>query len=175
LTFDFVDGSGASVASPSATLASVSPTFICQTVTGTIGSSTQKFRVANTTDNPAWTLALAATSGPTATWSAPTTPAHSYKFNDPAGAGCTNGQLTVDAAVGTLSAATNCSTSGVNKGSSTAFASGTTNAITILSAASPANIDCYWELTGVSLSQKIPAGQLGGNYTLNMTLTITAN
>jgi hypothetical protein len=175
LAFDFVDGGGSSVSSPSGTLGTVSPTFTCQTVTGTLGSSTQRLRVTNTSDNPSWTLTMAATDGPTATWSAPTVPPHSYKFNDAAGSGCTNGQLTVNASAGTLTAQTNCSTSGVTKGSSTAFVSGTVNTATILNAASPAAIDCYWELINVSLSQKVPAGQLGGNYTINMTVTITAN
>jgi hypothetical protein len=175
LTFDFVDSGGSSVSSPTASLGSISPTFICQTVTGTLGSSSQRFRVNNTTDNPAWTLTMAATGGPTATWSAPTSPPHSYKFNDAAGSGCTNGQLTVNASAGTLTAQANCSTSGVSKGSSTAFVSGTVDTVTILNAATPADIDCYWELISVGLSQKVPAGQLGGNYTLNMTVTITAN
>jgi hypothetical protein len=173
LTFDFVDGSGASVNSPSATLGSISPTFTCQTVTGTLGGSTQRLRVTNTTDNPGWTITMAATGGATATWASPGPPAHSYKFNDSAGSGCTNGQLTVNPAVGTLTAQTNCTTTSVSKGSSTAFTGST--AATLLNASSPAQIDCYWELINIGLSQKIPAGQLGGNYTINMTLTITAN
>jgi hypothetical protein len=116
---------------------------------------------------------MAATGGATATWASPGPPAHSYKFNDSAGSGCTNGQLTVNPAVGTLTAQTNCTTTSVSKGSSTAFTGST--AATLLNASSPAQIDCYWELINIGLSQKIPAGQLGGNYTINMTLTITAN
>lgn len=177
LLFDFVDGSGTSVASPSATLGTISPSFACQTVTGTLGTTTQKFRITNTTDNPAWTLAMAATAGPTATWYSAGPPVHSYAFNNPAGspAGCSNGQLTVNPAAGTLTAQTNCSTSGVSTGSSAGFVVGPPSAVTILSAASPAYIDCYYELTGVALSQKVPPGQLGGSYSLGMTLTITAN
>jgi hypothetical protein len=175
LTFDIVNGSGVSVGSPSAALGSTSPTFICQTVTGNLGSSTERLRVTNTTDNPSWTLSMAATGGPTATWSYSGPPARSYAFNNSAGSGCTSGQLTVNASAGTLSAQAGCSTTGVTKGSSTAFVSGSVNTVTILNAASPANIDCYWELINVGLSQKVPPGQLGGNYTINMTLTITAN
>jgi hypothetical protein len=177
LGFDFVDGSGTSVASPSASLSSTSVAFTCQTATGTLGTATQKLRVTSTLDKPTWTLAMAATSGPTATWyspPAPPIPAHTYKFNDSAGAGCTNGQLTVDASAGTLTAQTNCSTAGITKGASAAFASGTTDSVTILSSASPSDVDCYWELTGIGLSQKVPASQPGGNYTINMTITATA-
>jgi hypothetical protein len=72
-----------------------------------------------------------------------------------------------------LTAQTNCTTANVSKGSSTAFTSST--AATVLTAASPVEIDCYWELINIGLSQKIPPGQLGGNYTINMTLTITAS
>jgi hypothetical protein len=173
LTFDFVDAGGGSVSSPGATLGSTSPTFTCQTVTGTLGGSSQRLRVTNMTDNPSWTVTMAATGGAGATWSSPGPPPHSYKFNDSAGSGCTNGQLTVNPAAGTLSAQSGCTTNSVAKGSSTAFVSST--AATIMNASSPAQIDCYWELINIGLSQKIPPGQLGGNYTINMTLTITAS
>lgn len=175
LNADLVDAAGSTVGSPTVTLSSISPSFICQTVTGSLGSSTQKIRVNNTTDNPAWSLALAATSGPSAVWAAPTSPPHSYSYNNSAGSGCTAGQLTTDASVGTLSAQSGCTAAGVSKGSSTSYVSGSVNSVVLLSATTPAQIDCYWELVGVSLSQKIPAGQLGGNYSLAMTLTLTAN
>lgn len=171
LSTDIVDGSGASVTSPSVSIGSITSGFSCQTTTGTLGTSTQKIRVTNNTDNPAWTLGIAATGGPSATWVAGT---KTYKFNDPTGSGCTNGQLSADATVGTLAAQTNCSTSGITKGSAT-FSGGVTDSITLLSASSPADIDCYWELTGVQLSQKVPSEQPSGSYSLGLTMTVTAN
>jgi hypothetical protein len=173
---DIVDAGGSPVGSPSAALSSVTTTFACQTASGTLGTSAQKIHVDNSTDNPAWSLTLAATAGPTAAWSYTGPPAHSYKFNDPGGSGCTSGQMTVNAAAGTVAAGSNCSaTSGITKGSSAAFNSGVTDDVTLLSASSPADIDCGWDLTGVSLSQKVPPSQPSGTYSLNMTLTITAN
>jgi hypothetical protein len=177
VTTDFVDGSGVSVSSPSAALSNTSVGFTCQTSTGSLGTATQKVRVTSTLDKATWNLTMAATSGPTATWYAPPAPpipAHTYKFNDAAGSGCTNGQLTVNASAGTLTAQTNCSTTGITQGASAAFVGGTTDSVTILSSASPSNVDCYWELTGIGLSQKVPASQPGGSYTINMTMTATA-
>jgi hypothetical protein len=177
VTTDFVDGSGTSVSSPAASLSNTAVGFTCQTSTGSLGTATQKVRVTSSLDKATWNLTMAATSGPTATWYAPPVgpiASHTYKFNDPAGSGCTNGQLTVNASAGTLTAQTNCSTTGITKGSGAAFIGGTTDSVTILSSASPSDVDCYWELTGIGLSQKVPASQPGGNYTINMTMTATA-
>lgn len=171
LTADIVDGIGNPVANPSVSLTSVPVAFTCQTTSGTLGSAAQKIRVNNATDNPAWSLAIAATAGPTATWQ---NGGKSYAFNNPAGGGCSTGQLTVDAAAGTITPQTNCPTTGLATGTGT-FSSGTTDAITLLSAGTSAYTDCYWDLAGITLSQKVPAGQPSGSYSLNLTLTITAN
>jgi hypothetical protein len=178
LTTDIVDGSGASVASPSVSFGTTQLMFQCQTSTGTLGTSTQKIRVSNTTANGNWTLSMAATSGSTAAW------ATTYDFNDSSGspAGCSDGsdgdsragQLTVSASAGTLTPQSGCSSSGVTKGSSAAFVEGTTNSVTLLTASS-SQTSCYYDLTGISLSQKIPAETAVGSYTINMTITITAN
>jgi len=40
-----------------------------------------------------------------------------------------------------------------------------------MAATTGADIGCRWDLEGVSLSQRIPAGQQAGSYTLGMTLT----
>ncbi len=112
---DIVNGSGTPVASPSVALTTLSKSFNCQTSTGTLGVTAQKIRVNNTTDNPAWSLTIAATSGPTTLWS--DGGGHSYDFNDAAGSGCTNGQLTVSAGGGTLTPQTNCTNTNVALGS----------------------------------------------------------
>jgi hypothetical protein len=154
--------------------------FSCQTVTGTLGASTQKIRVNNTTNNPAWTISIAATGGATANWSAGTP---KYDFNDTNGSGCTDGadadslggDLTIDPSVGTDTPQSGCTTTGVTLGSSAAFNEGTTNTITLASGGATAGINCYWDFTGISLSQKVPATQQAGTYSIGMTLTIVAN
>jgi hypothetical protein len=176
LEADFVDASGASVSNPSVTLSPVSTAFTCQSASGTIGTSSQKIHVSNSTDNPSWTLSIAATGGPSATWTDPGPPVHSYKFNDTSGSGCTNGQMTMSASFSTITASSGCSaTSSIQKGPGTSFESGLTDDVTLLSAGTLADIDCSWDQTGIVFSQKIPAGQPNGTYSLNMTLTITAN
>ena len=172
LSSDVVDGSGVSVASPSAGMTSASSSFSCQAVTGTLGTATQKVRINNTTSNPAWTVSIAATSGPSALW---TTGSTTYDFNDPSGSGCTNGQLTIDPSAGTLTPAAGCANTGLTLGSSAGFSSGVTDSITLATGSASATINCYWDLTGVSLSQQVPAERAAGAYSLNLTITTTAN
>ena len=182
LSVDIVNGSGVSVGSPSVSMSALSIGFDCQTSTGTLGTTSERIRVTNTTANPQWTVAIAATGGATANWSSG---GNTFDFNDSAGtpAGCADGggdadsiagQMTLDPNAGTLTAQGGCSTANVTKGSSAAFVQGTTNSITVVSANSSANTNCYWELTGVSVSQKIPIQQATGTYTINLTLTVTA-
>lgn len=161
------------VASPSVAFSAVNKSFSCQTSTGTLGSNTERLYVSNLGSNSGFTLAVAPTSGASATWSDGAT--NTYDFNDPAGttAGCTNGQLSVDASVGTVTTDCNSSCDGVtvNKGAADAF-DAVTPSITILSTNSGSGWKGY--LTGVALSQKIPANQANANYSLGMTLTATA-
>lgn len=182
LSTDIVDGSGNSVASPAISMSSTSLKFDCQTVTGTLGISSEKIRTTNTTSNPAWTLTIAATSGATTNWS---TGSLTYDFNDSSGspAGCADGgdtdsiagQMTINPSAATVTAQPSCTTTGVTRGSSAGFAEGSTDSVTLLTASASANLSCYWDLTNVAVSQTIPAEQLDGSYTINMTLTITAN
>lgn len=159
------------VASPTVSFTALNRAFTCQTSTGTLGDTNNRLYVTNFAGGASWNLTIAATSGSTAKW---TSGGNNYAFNDATGSGCTNGQLTVNAATGTIT--TNCSSvcNGVtvSKGASTAFVSGTTDSVTLLSASSGAAWKGY--LTGVSLSQKVPAQQVAGSYTLGMTLTATA-
>lgn len=180
LTVDIVDSGGNPVGSPSMAMSTVQTSFNCQTSTGTFGVSEERIRVSNTTASPAWTLTVAATSGSTATWS---TGLLYYDFNDGGGSGCTDGadadsyagQMTQDPSGGTITPQGGCSTTGLSLGSSASFIEGTTDSITLLSASASANTNCYWDLTGISVSQKIPSEQSVGNYSINMTLTVTAS
>jgi hypothetical protein len=180
LSVDIVDGAGAPVASPSYSLNSVSQGFACQTVTGSFGTASQKVRVTNTTGSPMWTLSIAATSGATSLWAVS---ALRYDFNDSSGSGCTDGadtdsyggQMTINASAGTSTPEGGCNNTGVTLGSTSSYVEGSTNNITMLSASGAADTGCYWDLTDVSVSQKIPLEQSSGTYNINMTLTITAS
>lgn len=160
------------VSSPSVAFSAKNLGFSCQTSTGTLGDTNDKVNVTNLASGIAtWTLSIAATSGFTTTWS---DGSHTYKFNDATGSGCTNGQLTIDPSVATLTddCSSACSDGTVTKGSSTAFNhGGAVDSITLLSNSAGTAWEGY--LTGISLSQKIPATQASGSYSLGMTITVT--
>lgn len=171
LTAAILDASRVAVPSPSFAMTAATFSFACQTVTGTLGSGSQRLYVINpsaTTAGQSWTLTMAAT-GP---W---TSGGNTYTHNDAAGSGCTNGQLTVNPTVGTVTAdctSSGCTGASITKGSSTGM-TGTTP-VTILSA--PTNTPVYrGYITGVGLSQAIPAEKPAGTYTLPVTLTATAS
>jgi hypothetical protein len=160
------------VASPSVAFSAVNKAFTCQTSTATLGDTNNKVNVTNLATNNGWTLTMAATGGASAVWDDGAS--HTYSYNTAAGTGCTSGQLTVNPSVGTIT--TDCSSTcdgvTVTKGSSTAYVSGTADSVTLMSSASGSAWGGY--LTGVGLSQKIPASQESGNYSLGMTVTVTA-
>jgi len=185
LSVDIVDGSYVSVGSPSVTFPATTFNFACQTNTGTFGTATQQIYVKNpdAADN-GWTMSMAG-SATTALW---TGTGATYDFNDAGGSGCTDtaageadtvgGQMTVDASVGTLAVGTclGCNTTSITKGSSASFVQGTTDSITLLNAAAGSSDIGDWKLTGVSISQKIPAEQPAvSDYAINMVLSIVAN
>jgi len=172
LTTDILDAGQNPVSSPSITLSALNVATSCQTTTGTYGSNTQRIYV----DNPGasatgWVLSIAATSGNTATW---TNGSNTYAFNNPAGSGCTSGQMTVDPSVGTVTAQSPATTTGISKGSAASFNQGTTDAIQLFNASASANTIWRGYLTGVSVSQKVPASTPAGTYTLSLTQTVVA-
>ena len=175
LTTDVLDASRVPVASPSVAMAAANFSFSCQTVTGTLGSSSERLYVIDpSTTSNGWTLSIAATGGATAKWQNGGA-TRSYNYNDATGAGCTNGQLTIDPSVETVTAdcvSGTCTGATVNKGASTAMSAATP--VTLMTGAASNNL---WRgyLTGASLSQKIPAEQPADSYSLNMTLTVVAN
>lgn len=160
------DAGGSVVASPSFSMGSVAVSTSAQTATGTFGSNTQRITVDNPGGaNNGWSLALAATGGATATW---TSGANSYAFNGTS----TTGQLSLDPSVATVTPTSPATTTGVSKGTAATFTAATP--ITILSASSSANQIWNGYMTGVGVSQIIPASQPIGTYTINMTQTVTA-
>ncbi|MFA6132065.1 MAG: hypothetical protein WC702_03325 [Patescibacteria group bacterium] len=178
LSVDIVDASGVSVGSPTLALGAATVSFDYQTTEGSLGVADQKIRVSNSSANPAWSLSIAATDGTTALWSAGTP---KYDFNDPT-AGAVDGgdvdsyggQLSVNPAAEDIDPEVACTIVDFLRGSSSKFSEGVTNSITLLSAGAGADVDCYWDITAIDLSQSIPAEQVTGSYSINLTLTVTA-
>jgi hypothetical protein len=169
LSTSILDAGGSVVASPSfAMTAGTVSTSAGQTVTGTFGSNTQRITVDNPgASNTGFTLTLAATTGPTATW---TNGTNTYPFNAGTSAA---GQLTVNATPGTLTPVVGAAT-GITKGTTATFSGGTNTPVSLLNAG--ATSDDVWNgyLTGVTLSQTIPAATPAGSYTIGLTQTVTA-
>ncbi len=189
LATDILDASRNAVVSPSAALSAQTFSFDCQyggsASTGALGANNERIYVMNpdAADN-GWTLTIAATGGATTRW-ANAGVSQFFDFNDPTGAnpGCDDGvdadtsagQLTIDANAGTLTAdCASCVTTNVTKGSSAAFSQGVVDSVTLLNAAAASNDVWRGYLTGATLSQTLPAEQAVDSYTINLTLTATA-
>jgi hypothetical protein len=182
LAVDIVDGAGTPVPSPSMGMSTVIESSSCQTTTGALGITGQRIRLTNTTASPAWTLSVSPTGGTTTNWSSGT---DSYDFNDPSGSppGCADGadtdslagQLSVDPSAGSITPKSGCTNTGISAGSSSAFNEGVIDSISLMTASASAGMNCYWDLLGASLSQTLPAHQVPGTYSLNMTMTVVAN
>lgn len=183
LSVDIVDASYVTVASPSVALGAVTFSFACQASTGTFGTASQVLYIKNpdAADN-GWSVALAA-SAPTDFWDGA---ASDFDFNDPTTAGCADGgdtdslkgQLSIDPSVGTLATGqcASCVTTNVTKGSSSTFNEGTVDSITVLTGAAGSDDVGDWKLTGVSISQTVPAEQgAASDYDINITLSVTAS
>lgn len=182
LSVDMVDANGAAVGSPVISFSALTTSFSCQTSTATLGTSSQKIRLSNGTANELWTLSIAATGGVTSNWTNGST--GQYDFNDATGSGCTDGgdadslggQLTFDASTSTITNLFHdCDASGISKGALAGFVQGTTDAVTLANTSSSAIKNCDFDITGIDVSQEVPAERPTGNYTLNMTITVTAN
>ncbi len=178
LTVDVVDSSGNVVTAPAVNMNPGSVQITHQVVSGVLGTSGEKIRANNSTAGGSWNMTLAATAGSTGYWDSVTA---DYDFNDPtplgydgADADLLGGQLTVNPALGTVTAQVGCSNTGLALGSSGSFNQGVLDNITLLTAGTTTATNCYWDLTGIGLSQTIPAGQAAQSYSLPMTLTVTA-
>ncbi len=178
MSVDIVDANYVPVTSPSVAMAAAPFSFSCQDSTGVFGTATQQIYVQNPdASDTGWNIALAAAS-PDVVWDGPTS---EYSFNDPLDAGCGNGQMTVNASAGTLVEGASLRTDnlgGITKGSSAAFdktvAGGAGNSITLLTAAAESSDIGDWKLTGVAITQKVPAEQPAEAYNMDMTLSVTA-
>jgi hypothetical protein len=188
LTTDIRDASRVTVASPSVSMSAKTFSFDCQSggsaSTGTFGTNTQRVYIDNpdAADN-GWNLAIAATSGVTSLWQNGGSTAN-FDFNDAGGSGCTDGadadtkggQLTINPAVGSITTDySGSSTTGISLGSSGSFVQSTTDSITIVTATNTSADIWRGYITGVSMSQTIPAEQAADTYTINLTLTVTSS
>ena len=178
LTVDIVDGAGSPVASPAVSMNPLTFSFNSQTAGGTLGTvSAEKIRVENNTGHYQWNVTLAPAGGPTDFWdSAGANP--DYDFNDPTAGGLDGGdtdsiggQMTVDASVGLLGGT--CTSTGITQGSSASYSEGVVDSITLLSAGASADRGCYWDFTGVDISQTVPPEQAVDSYSIDMVLTLT--
>lgn len=186
LSVDIVDGSYVTVGSPSVALAAQTFSFACQSSTGSLGTATQQIYVKNPdAADSGWTLSIAA-SATTAVWDSAGT---DFDFNDPGTSGCVDdgattdvdslgGQMTINASAATLAAGacSACGVTGITKGTSSAFVEGTTDSITLLTAAAPSDDIGDWTLQGVSISQTIPGEQpAASDYDINLVVSVTAS
>lgn len=179
LSVDIVDSGDASVVSPSISMNSTDFSFSDQNTTGVFGVADQKIRVTNPTGGDIWTVSLAATGGSTDFWDGTTS---DYDFNDStasavdgADADALGGQMTIDPSSITITPEGGCASTNISGGSSNSFEEGVTDSITLASAASGADTSCFWDLTGIDVSQTIPAEQSADSYNIEMTLSIIAS
>jgi hypothetical protein len=172
------------VASPTVAFPAKNVGFTCQTATATLGDANNKINVTNLDTagiHSGWTLTMA----PALTTASWTSGSNHYDFNDSNTSGCGDGadadsysgQLTVSATTGaTITQDCNggaCTSSGSAKGADgQAFVEGTTDSATLMTDSNYNPWEGY--LTGVGLSQRIPAQQTNGSYALTMTITVTA-
>lgn len=166
ISTDIRDAGGSVVASPSFAMTAATVSTSQQSITGTFGSSSQRITVDNPGGaNNGWTLALNATTPGTGQWT--DGGSNTYKYNDTVA----NGRLTVNPALGSLTAVTGGST-GVSLGTSSSFSS--TTPITLMTASASAARIWNGYVTGIGLTQNIPASQPAASYSLDMTQTVTA-
>lgn len=185
MAVDIRSNSSTSVTSPSVGMSAKTFSFNCQSggsaSTGTLGSSSERIYVDNpNAGNNGWTLSIAATNGSPALWhnTASTT---KFDFNDAGGSGCADGdadtfkgQLTIDPSVSTITADYSGSdVTNLTKGGSSAFSAATP--ITLLTAAAGAPDIWRGYMTGISLSQVIPAETPADTFSLELTLSVVAS
>lgn len=184
LSTDFVDSGGLSIGSPSFSLNALGFPLDCSESTGVMGETTQKLRITNMTANANWSTSIAATEGAAALWRNGGN-TRQYDFNDTTGTpnGCTDGGdvdskaglLRIEPSGASIIPQSGCTTTDLTLGSDTNFNEGVTDAITLLSASSSADTECYWDVTDINLRQQIPAAQEGDTYNINFTITTVAS
>ncbi len=165
LSTDVRNASNVVVGSPSFSMAARTVSTSQQSTTGTFGDSAQRISVDNPGGaNNGFSLTLNATTPGTGTWSSG---GNTYAYNGTAAAG----QMTVDPTASTWTALVG-TTGGITKGTSSTFTASTPITLATTSAA----LEDIWNgyMTGVGLTQTIPANMPAGTYTISMTQTVAA-
>lgn len=165
LSTDIRDGSNAVIGSPSFSMVARNVSTSQQSTTGTFGTASQRIAVDNPGGaNNGFSLTLNATTPGTGTW---TSGGNSYAYNSTAALG----QLTVDPSVSTWTASVGTIAS-ITKGTSATFTGSTPITLATTSAA----LEDIWNgyVTGIGLTQTIPANTPAGTYTISMTQTVAA-
>jgi hypothetical protein len=185
LSASMVDASGSPLPSASFALSTNTVSDTCQGSLGLLGTADQKLRVLNSTTNPAWTLSIAATDGPTALWRNLGN-TEQFDFNETSGdpAGCADGPDSDNKAgyfafapssFGQITAKPGCNNTGITLGGTQQFAEGTTDSLTIATASGATQTGCYWDIGNILMGQFSPAYQPADSYYINMTITIVAS
>jgi hypothetical protein len=114
--------------------------------------------IGNGSPNPEWTVNLNALDAVDGVW---TSASGSYDYKD---------KLTVDLTSIFINPEPGCTANGFNS-----FVGGTfvnTSPITLVGTTMAADTICAWRVTDIDLEQIIPGGTLGGDYSLDMQLTM---
>jgi len=189
LSVDIVDGSYASVSSPSVTFGATTFSFSCNTSTGEFGTtSTEAIYVQNpdAADN-GWTVSLAA-NDPSDVWGSAGT---DMDFNEAGAGGCVDdgettdagdalaGKLTIDPVSEgyiKVGACSGCGAGNISIQSAAAFEEGTTDSVDLLIAAEGSDDIGDWLFTDVTAYQTIPPEQAAAaDYAIDMVLSIVAS
>lgn len=161
------------VAEPSVSLSAVTAAFDCEESTGVFGTTDQRIYVDNPNSADSWSLTITALYGSEAVWSDGT---NSFSFNDPSDDGCQTGQLTLNPDAGTVLADYQGEDlTGISKGSQASFDDVGSSVVTLLTADNTSDEVWRGYLTGVEVSQTIPAETPAGEYTLDLVLDISSS
>lgn len=152
-----------------ATFPSITSSFSCQTVNASLFDADRKIRLNNTT---AGNYVLDITFN--TSWSSGQ---NTFASGDPAGTGCTNGQMTLDNTgqtfqkiAGTCGAPSNQVSVGPR-----GLSAFQVDAMRFELFRGTLNTDCAWDYTNLTMSQKIPPETPAGTYTIQATIGITAS
>lgn len=171
-----LDGSNDPVVSPTAALDQVNFSGGSQTATGDFVASPHKIRVTNGSNNPEWTLSIAAADGETALWFNGGSLYFDYNDgsneDDGGDADSYGGKMTITPTGATLTPVGAATSTGITKGSTASFIQGTLSSITLLTAAETADEEGSWDLSNLPLNQIIPASQAADSYSITLTLTV---
>ncbi len=193
LSAEIVDGSYATVTTPTVNMSDPTFGFTCQTSgsTGLFGTATEQIYVQNPdAADGGWTLSISANDGATDFWDSAGTDMDFNDATNTGGIGCgedstsepdtIKGMMTVDASVGggadlAVGQCGSCVITNITQEASDNFDEGGTDSIVMLTAAAASNDIGDWTLQNVVITQTIPAEQpAAADYDIDMRITVAA-